>query len=113
MAMSAPVTPASNNNNNKSRRTPPRPSSSSSTPIRRLIPSHHHQQEEEKILVTVRIRPLTPRELSSYDLIAWDCTDENTLVSRNLNHDRHNGTYTFGKNLILLLHLICFLYVSF
>ncbi|CAH1448865.1 unnamed protein product [Lactuca virosa] len=79
MSVSAPVTPAT-----KIRRTP------SSTPSGPRI-------AEEKILVTVRIRPLTPRELSAYDLIAWDCTDENTVVSRNLNHERHNGTYTFDK----------------
>lgn len=76
MSVSAPVTPAT-----KIPRTP------SSTP----------RIHQDKILVTVRIRPLTPRELAAYDLIAWDCTDENTLVSRNLNHDRHNGTYTFDK----------------
>ncbi|XP_024967301.1 kinesin-like protein NACK2 [Cynara cardunculus var. scolymus] len=80
MSVSAPVTPAT-----KIPRT-----SSSSTPGGPRI----HQ---DKILVTVRIRPLTPRELAAYDLIAWDCTDENTVVSRNLNHDRHNGTYTFDK----------------
>lgn len=80
MTVSAPVTPAT-----KIRRTP------SSTP------SGGPRFSEEKILVTVRIRPLTPRELAAYDLIAWDCTDENTVVSRNLNHDRHNGTYTFDR----------------
>ncbi|KAI3709734.1 hypothetical protein L2E82_39500 [Cichorium intybus] len=79
MSVSAPVTPAT-----KIRRTP------SSTPS-------GPRNAEEKILVTVRIRPLTPRELASYDLIAWDCTDENTVVSRNLNHERHNGTYTFDR----------------
>ncbi|KAI3673708.1 hypothetical protein L6452_39836 [Arctium lappa] len=71
MSVSVPVTPAT--------KTP------SSTP----------RIHQDKILVTVRIRPLTPRELAAYDLIAWDCTDENTLVSRNLNH--HTGTYTFDK----------------
>ncbi|KAI3754139.1 hypothetical protein L1987_53917 [Smallanthus sonchifolius] len=52
---------------------------------------------EEKILVTVRIRPLTPRELANYELFAWDCTDHNTVASTNLNHDRHNSTYTFDR----------------
>ncbi|KAL4563733.1 hypothetical protein LXL04_027778 [Taraxacum kok-saghyz] len=89
MSVSAPVTPAT-----KIRRTP------SSTPS-------HPRIAEEKILVTVRIRPLTHRELAAYDLIAWDCTDENTVVSRNLNHERHNGTYTFGtiKSSIRLVQL--------
>ncbi|KVI11477.1 Kinesin, motor domain-containing protein [Cynara cardunculus var. scolymus] len=101
MSVSAPVTPAT-----KIPRT-----SSSSTPGGPRI----HQ---DKILVTVRIRPLTPRELAAYDLIAWDCTDENTVVSRNLNHDRHNGTYTFGTSSFINLIFYCnlfltlFLYVS-
>lgn len=51
---------------------------------------------EEKILVTVRLRPLSPKEQAAYDLIAWDCKDDQTIVSRNLYHDRHTGPYTFG-----------------
>ncbi|KAM2313902.1 hypothetical protein ACFX1S_026997 [Malus domestica] len=35
---------------------------------------------EEKILVTVRLRPLNRREQVMYDLIAWDCLDEHTIV---------------------------------
>ncbi|XAR51115.1 Plus-end-directed kinesin ATPase [Bertholletia excelsa] len=52
---------------------------------------------EEKILVTVRVRPLNPREQAAYDLIAWDCTDERTIASRNLNHDRPTGPYTYDR----------------
>ena len=51
---------------------------------------------EENILVTVRVRPLSPREQAAYDLIAWDCTDEHTIVSKNLNHERPTGPYIFG-----------------
>ncbi|MFS7916598.1 putative plus-end-directed kinesin ATPase [Helianthus anomalus] len=80
MSMSAPVTPLT-----KIRTTA---TPSSSTPRTR---------EEENILVTVRVRPLTPRELANYDLFAWNCTDDNTLTSTNLNHDRHTSTYTFDR----------------
>ncbi|KAL8102759.1 kinesin-like protein NACK2 [Apium graveolens] len=52
---------------------------------------------EEKILVTVRLRPLNSKEQAAYDLIAWDCKDDQTIVSRNLYHDRHTGPYTFDK----------------
>ncbi|KAL3625265.1 Kinesin-like protein nack2 [Castilleja foliolosa] len=52
---------------------------------------------EENILVTVRVRPLNPKEVAAYDLLAWDVTDENTIVSKNLNHERHGGLYTFDK----------------
>ncbi|KAF7143149.1 hypothetical protein RHSIM_Rhsim05G0002200 [Rhododendron simsii] len=52
---------------------------------------------EENILVTVRVRPLSSREQTAYDLIAWDVADEHTVVSRNLNHERHSGPYVFDR----------------
>ncbi|GER36113.1 kinesin-like protein [Striga asiatica] len=52
---------------------------------------------EENILVTVRVRPLNAKEIAAYDLVAWDIVDENTIVSKNLHHDRHGGLYTFDK----------------
>ncbi|KAK9075756.1 hypothetical protein SSX86_004085 [Deinandra increscens subsp. villosa] len=59
-------------------------------------PSSTRKVREEKILVTVRMRPLTPREIGNYDLCAWDCVDENTIASTNL--ARHNAaTYTFDR----------------
>ncbi|VVA10164.1 PREDICTED: kinesin [Prunus dulcis] len=52
---------------------------------------------EEKILVTVRLRPLNRREQAMYDLIAWDCLDEHTIVFKNPNHERPANPYTFDK----------------
>ncbi|XP_042031676.1 kinesin-like protein NACK2 isoform X1 [Salvia splendens] len=52
---------------------------------------------EENILVTVRMRPLSSKEIASYDLVAWDITDHTTIVSKNLYHERHGGSYTFDK----------------
>ncbi|GAB4853690.1 Kinesin-like protein nack2 [Ancistrocladus abbreviatus] len=52
---------------------------------------------EEKILVTVRVRPLSPREQAMYDLIAWDCPDEHTVVSRNPNDERPSSSYMFDR----------------
>ncbi|TQD93663.1 hypothetical protein C1H46_020667 [Malus baccata] len=46
---------------------------------------------EEKILVTVRLRPLNRREQAMYDLIAWDCLDEHTIVFKNPNHGQHSN----------------------
>ena len=34
---------------------------------------------------------------ATYDLIAWECKDEQTIVSCNLNHDRHTSPSTFAK----------------
>lgn len=39
-----------------------------------------NKAKEEKIVVTVRVRPLSKRELSSKDQIAWECTDDHTIV---------------------------------
>lgn len=65
---------------------------------------------EENILVTVRMRPLNSREHAKYDLIAWDCPDDHTLVFKNPNPERAATKYSFGihKNLIAFP----FLYVN-
>ncbi|KAG2717810.1 hypothetical protein I3760_03G192400 [Carya illinoinensis] len=52
---------------------------------------------EEKILVTVRMRPLSRKEQAMYDLIAWDCIDDHTIVFKNPNHERTATTYSFDK----------------
>ncbi|KAL7091927.1 hypothetical protein ACP275_12G134000 [Erythranthe tilingii] len=79
MTIGTPVTPSS-----KIRRTP------ACTPGGPKV-------REENILVTVRMRPLSSKELAAYDLVAWEITDENTIVSKNLYHERHGGTYSFDK----------------
>lgn len=53
---------------------------------------------EEKILVTVRVRPLSRREQAMYDLIAWDCMDQHSVVYKNPIHERPALPYTFGKH---------------
>ncbi|KAL5572294.1 hypothetical protein UlMin_021891, partial [Ulmus minor] len=52
---------------------------------------------EEKILVTVRVRPLSRREQALYDLIAWDCVDKHSIVFNSPNHERQVSSYTFDK----------------
>ncbi|XP_027368734.1 kinesin-like protein KIN-7B [Abrus precatorius] len=52
---------------------------------------------EEKIRVTVRMRPLNGKEQAMYDLIAWDCLDEHTIVFKNPNQERSANQYTFDK----------------
>ncbi|CAK9159255.1 unnamed protein product [Ilex paraguariensis] len=79
MTIGTPVTPSS-----KIRRTP------SCTPGGPKV-------REENILVTIRVRPLSPKEQAGYDLIAWDFTDEHTIISKNLNHERPTGPYSFDK----------------
>ncbi|GKV03764.1 hypothetical protein SLEP1_g16013 [Rubroshorea leprosula] len=52
---------------------------------------------EEKILVTVRVRPLSRREQALYDLIAWDCVDDHTIVYKNPSHERPATQHTFDR----------------
>ncbi|KAI3973159.1 hypothetical protein MKX01_020894 [Papaver californicum] len=52
---------------------------------------------EENIFVTVRVRPLSRREQAVNDQIAWECTDEHTILSKNLNNERSMVPYTFDR----------------
>ncbi|KAL1218568.1 Kinesin-like protein KIN-7B [Cardamine amara subsp. amara] len=52
---------------------------------------------EENILVTVRMRPLNWREHAKYDLIAWECPDDHTIVFKNPNPERAALKYSFDK----------------
>ncbi|XP_071691739.1 kinesin-like protein NACK2 [Rutidosis leptorrhynchoides] len=92
--MSLPVTPATK----ITKRTPPSSKSKSKSNSKLLSARTDGGEivEEEKIMVTVRMRPLTPRELAKHDLIAWESPDDNTLVSTKLNRNS-NGVYTFDK----------------
>lgn len=47
---------------------------------------------QEKIRVTVRVRPLTPKEAASKDFSAWVCIDDRSIVSRN----QEPPIYIFG-----------------
>ncbi|KAG9457620.1 hypothetical protein H6P81_002128 [Aristolochia fimbriata] len=51
---------------------------------------------EEKIYVTVRVRPLTEKEKMANEEIAWQCSDDHTILLKNAPHERLN-TYAFDK----------------
>ncbi|KAL8150591.1 hypothetical protein V2J09_020399 [Rumex salicifolius] len=81
-AQSAPCTPAS-----KIERTP------ASTPGGSRV-------KEEKIVVTVRLRPLNKREQTLKDQVAWECTDDQTIIYKPpVSHDRNvvQASFTFDK----------------
>ncbi|XP_021756732.1 kinesin-like protein KIN-7B isoform X2 [Chenopodium quinoa] len=52
---------------------------------------------EEKIMVMVRVRPLSSREQAMYDLIALECPDEETVEFKNPNDERPCSSFTFNK----------------
>lgn len=68
-----------------------------------MTPGGGPKAREEKILVTVRMRPLNQREQAMYDLIAWDCVDDHTIVFKNPNHERPANQYSFGILSLTLL----------
>ncbi|KAG8387977.1 hypothetical protein BUALT_Bualt02G0077200 [Buddleja alternifolia] len=51
-------------------------------------PGGGQKAREEKIVVTIRLRPLNKRENLSKDQIAWECTDDHTIVYRPNLHER-------------------------
>ncbi|EHA8588473.1 kinesin-like protein KIN-7A [Cocos nucifera] len=55
--------------------------------------------KDEKIFVTVRMRPLSRKELALKDEIVWDCIDDHTIVFKGSTQERSNltGSYTFDK----------------
>ncbi|CAI0448131.1 unnamed protein product [Linum tenue] len=67
---------------------------------RRIVPSTSGgtRVQEEKILVTVRMRPLSGREQSLYDLIAWDCPDQQTIIHKSANPERPTTAYMFAAD---------------
>ncbi|XP_022736841.1 kinesin-like protein NACK1 [Durio zibethinus] len=57
------------------------------------------KSKEEKIVVTVRLRPLSKREQLAKDLVAWDCVDDHTIVSKHPSQERiaQPSSFTFDK----------------
>ncbi|XP_015882787.2 kinesin-like protein NACK1 [Ziziphus jujuba] len=79
-------------------RTPGTPSSKiDRTPVSTPGP----RAREEKIVVTVRLRPLSKREQLAKDQVAWECIDDNTIVYKPPSQDRLTTTqassFTFDK----------------
>jgi centromeric protein E len=65
------------------------------TPAR--TPGGSARPKEEKIFVTVRVRPLSKKELAVKDQAAWECADSQTIIYKGPPQDRAAPTsYTFG-----------------
>lgn len=67
----------------------------------------------EKILVSVRLRPLSEKEAARNDVSEWECISDNTIICRNnlaaSERSMYPSAYTFGKTK-LLLHVLNFLF---
>uniref|UniRef100_A0ACD6AF60 Uncharacterized protein n=1 Tax=Avena sativa TaxID=4498 RepID=A0ACD6AF60_AVESA len=61
-------------------------------------PGGSSKPKEEKIFVTVRVRPLSKKELAVKDQAAWECADGQTIMYKGPPQDRAAPTsYTFDK----------------
>ncbi|KAL5726532.1 Kinesin-like protein nack1 [Ranunculus cassubicifolius] len=79
-------------------RTPGTPASKiDRTPV--TTPGGGPRTREEKIVVTVRLRPLSKREQGHKDQVAWECVDDQTILYKPPSQDRSSGptSYTFDK----------------
>lgn len=54
---------------------------------------------EEKILVLVRLRPLSEKEIASSEVADWECINDTTILYRNTLREGSTfpSAYTFGK----------------
>lgn len=55
--------------------------------------------KEEKILVLVRLRPLSEKEIAQNEVADWECINSNTILYRNSLQERSGlpTAYPFGK----------------
>ena len=65
---------------------------------------------EEKILVLVRLRPLSEKEIARNEVSDWECINETSILFRNSLQERSMfpTAYTFGKEMLISLSLICY-----
>jgi len=56
---------------------------------------------EERILVLVRLRPLSEKELSNNEVTDWECINESTVLYRNSLQERSGlpTAYSYGEQL--------------
>lgn len=65
--------------------------------------------KEEKILVLVRLRPLSEKEIARSEVADWECINPTTILYRNSLQERSGlpTAYSFGK-----LYISCQLYLD-
>lgn len=63
--------------------------------------------QQEKILVSVRLRPLSDKEATRNDVSEWECINDNTIICRNnlsvSERSMYPSAYTFGKTICTFL----------
>lgn len=64
---------------------------------------------EEKILVLVRLRPLSEKEIAKNEVSDWECINNTSILFRNSLQERSMfpTAYTFGKQKSLSTSSLC------
>lgn len=59
---------------------------------------------EEKILVLVRLRPLSEKEITSSEVADWECINDTTILYRNTLREGSTfpSAYTFGSQMFIV-----------
>ena len=62
---------------------------------------------DEKILVLVRLRPLSEKEIARNEVADWECINDTTILCRNSLLERPGlpTAYAFGKKILILSSL--------
>jgi hypothetical protein len=65
---------------------------------------------EEKILVLVRLRPLSDKEIVENEVADWECINDTTILYRNTLREGSTfpSAYTFGKEMLWYSISSCF-----
>lgn len=79
--------------------------------LRKLEKMQVANTREEKILVLVRLRPLSEKEITANEVADWECINDTTILYRNTLREGSlfPSTYSFGKQIFLFLfsaHLV-------
>lgn len=64
---------------------------------------------EEKILVLVRLRPLSEKEVASSEAADWECINDTTILYRNTLREGSTfpSAYSFGKDNLIYIFTFC------
>lgn len=63
---------------------------------------------EEKILVLVRLRPLSDKEIVSNEVADWECINDTTILYRNTLREGSTfpSAYSFGKDTFIYIFIL-------
>ena len=63
---------------------------------------------EDRILVVVRLRPLSDKEIVANEVADWECINDSTILYRNTLREGSTfpSTYTFGKQIPAVFMLV-------